>query len=683
MTFKHAKKSAFICIFILLLVQIQLVAVDPSVRPGMGATVYDGGTTFRVWAPNADTVNVAGSFNGWNGISHPLADEGNGIWSADINGAGLYHEYKYVINGNIWKTDPRARDVVSSVGNGIIENNEYNWIEYSPPAWNEMVIYEMHVGTFNDTNTSDNKPGTFLSAINKLDYLQALGVNAVELMPIGEFPGDYSMGYNPVNIYAPEGAYGSPYMTRRFIDECHQRGIAVLIDVVYNHLGPDDLGTSIWQFDGYSLNDDPQLGGIYFYEDDNRYTPWGNTRPNYVTGEVRSFIRDNALYWLTEYNADGLRWDGTAYIRERGINEPEIGEGWTLMQWVNNEIDAICPENISLAEDMRDNEWMTKTTGEGGAGFDSQWDASFHHKLVSALTTPNDIDRNIWDVKNAIEHKYNGWDTQRIIYTESHDEVGQSSGKKRLPEEIWDGNADSWFSKKRSTLGAGIVLTSPGIPMLFMGQEFLEDGSWHDNVPLDWDRFNNYIGIATMYRDLIHVRRNLSNNTRGLQGNHVNVFHVNDSAKVVAYHRWYNGGVGDDVVILANFGNVNYEEYNIGMPAKGLWRVRFNSDWNGYDSEFGNWDVYDTYAYDGVMHGLGYHASVRLGAYSMVILSQGTGPDLDGDGKIDLVDLSYLAAQWLNGCNDNDSCSGADYNMSGSVGMDDLYRISSSWLKQN
>ena len=662
-----------------LLSQFKLIAVEPSTRTGMGAIPYNGGTTFRVWAPNANSVHVAGEFNWWNNSSHPLANEGNGHWSADISGAGVSQEYKYVINGDLWKTDPRARDVVSSVGNGIIENNIYSWAEFSPPAWNEMIIYEMHIGTFNDTISSDSKPGTFHSAIKKLDYLKEMGINTVELMPIAEFPGDYSMGYNPVNLYAPEGAYGSPYMTRMFIDECHKRGIAVLVDVVYNHLGPSDLDKSIWQFDGYNLGTD--FGGIYFYENHNRYTPWGDTRPNYTTNEVRSFIRDNALYWLTEYNADGLRWDGTAYIREQGIDSNEIPEGWSLMQWVNNEIDAICPENISLAEDMRDNEWLTKTTGEGGAGFDSQWDAGFHHKIVTALTIPNDVDRNMWDVKYAIEHKYNGWDTQRIIYTESHDEVGQSSGKKRLPEQIWEGNADSWFSKKRSTLGAGIVLTSPGIPMLFMGQEFLEDGAWHDNVILDWNRASTYSGITALYRDLIHLRRNLSNNTRGLLGSNVNVFHINDSAKVVAYHRWYNGGVGDDVIILANFGNQNYTEYNIGMPRKGLWRVRFNSDWSGYDSEFGNWEVFDTYAYEGGMHNLACHASVRLGAYSIVILSQGTNPDLNNNGKVDLIDFSYLTTQWLNGCNDNDSCYGTDYNMNGSVDMDDLYLLSKYWLE--
>ena len=180
----------------------------PSTHSGVGAIPYSGGTTFRVWAPNASYVNVVGTFNGWSSISKPLGSEGNGWWSRDVSAAVAGHEYRYVINGSIWKTDPRAKDVVNSTDNGIIVNMIYSWTPFTPPAWNEMIIYEMHIGTYNDT--AGGGPGTFQSAISKLDHLQDLGVNAVELMPIGEFPGDYSMGYNPVNIFAPESAYGSP-----------------------------------------------------------------------------------------------------------------------------------------------------------------------------------------------------------------------------------------------------------------------------------------------------------------------------------------------------------------------------------------------------------------------------------------------------------------------------------------
>lgn len=656
-----------------------LYAVVPSGRPGVGAMLYNGGTTFRVWAPHASSVSVAGMFNGWSSTYNPLANEEGGWWSADVAGANVYDQYKYVLNGTLWKVDPRANDVVSSVDNGIIVDNSYNWTPFTPPAWNEMVIYEMHIGTFYDA--PGGSPGTWQLAASKLDYLQNLGINVVEVMPVAEFPGDFSLGYNPVDLYAPESAYGSPNQMRNFINQCHQHGIAVIIDVVYNHLGPDDLDRSLWQFDGYSAFS--YTGGIYFFEDDNRFTPWGDTRPNYTTGEVRSFIRDNVMYWLNDYNMDGIRMDGTAYIRKSRDTEDkwiDVPGGWSLMQWINNEIDATHSQKIAIAEDMQGDDSLTKTTGEGGAGFDSQWDADFHHKVVWALETSDDANRNMWDIRDAISHLYNGWDTQRVIYTESHDEVGAASGKSRVPSRIDGTNPDSYWAKKRSTLGAGIVFTCPGIPMIFMGQEFLEDGSWTDTVPLDWSKDTTFAGIKLLYTHLIGLRRNEANLTRGLLGKNVNVFHVNDSDKVIAFHRWLNGGPGDDVIVVANFSNRGFTDYNIGMPRGGRWRVRFNSDWNGYDSEFGNWNSYDTEAAAGPKDGLSFNANVGIGPYSLMILSQGTTPDMDGDGSVNLDDFSILAGQWQSGCDDWDACQGADFNMSGRVDMTDLYTFVSRWL---
>jgi 1,4-alpha-glucan branching enzyme len=651
----------------------------PSSRPGMGAVPFIGGVTFRVWAPNATAVKVAGTFNGWSTTANPLSSEGGGLWSVDVPGAYAAQEYKYVItnNGTHWRVDPRARDVVNSVGNGIIVNTAYSWTPFTPPAWNEMVIYEMHIGTYNDA--AGGNPGTWNSAIAKLDHIQSLGCNAVEIMPIAEFPGDFSMGYNPVNLFAPESVYGTVDNLRTFIEQCHQRGMAVLIDVVYNHLSPTDLEYSVWKFDGYSTYSD--TGGIYFFENEFRSTPWG-TRPNFDSGPVRSFLRDNVIYWLTEYNMDGIRMDGTAYMREQYGEEgdTDVPGGWSLMQWINNEVDAAFAQKICIAEDMRDNDWLTKTTGEGGAGFDSQWDAGFHHKIVDVLKKTSDSDRNMWDVRDAIVHVYNGWDTQRVIYTESHDEAGASSGKSRLPEEISPGDADNYWAKKRSTLGAGLVFTSPGIPMLFMGQEFLEDGAWQDSDPLDWTKNTTFAGIKALYTDLIELRRNLSGHTKGLQAKNTNVFHVNNTNKIIAFHRWWNGGVGDDVIVIANFGYQGFTSYNIGMPGSGRWRVRFNSDWNGYDSEFTNWNSYDANAVSGTKDGLAYNANVGVGPYSMIILSQGTDPELDGLGRVDLKDFALFAAQWQETCDNWDSCAGADFDMSGLVDMTDLYTFISDWL---
>lgn len=666
---------AFISAVVLAAIQ---AAAAPSVRPGLGATPYPGGVTFRVWAPNATSVHVAGSFNGWNTTAGPLYPEANGWWSVDVPEAGLGHHYRYVLNGDHWRTDPRAKAVVNSTGNGIILNTEYDWAPFEMPAWNKMVIYEMHVGSFN--TTPGHGPGTWQSAIAKLDHLESLGINAVKMMPIAEFPGDYSMGYNPVHLFAPESAYGSPDDLRQFVQACHQRGIAVILDVVYNHWGPTDLHYSLWQFDGYSAAD--YTGGIYFYEDDNRFTPWGDTRPNFASGPVRSFIRDNVMYWLTDYNMDGIRMDGTAYMRQRDIGQPDIPEGWSLMQWINDEINAAFPEKISIAEDMRNNEWLTRPTGQGGAGFDSQWDARFHHNVVSALIAPQDEHRNMWDIRDAITHLYNNSDIQRVIYTESHDEVGSASGNARVPEKIWPGNADSYYPKKRSTLGAGLVMTSPGIPMLFMGQEFLEDGAWHDDTPLDWSRADTNAGIVRLYTDLIRLRRNLSGLTRGLSATNVNVFHLNNTDKVIAFHRWHQGGPGDDVIVVANFSYQGYTAYNIGMPRGGRWRVRFNSDSSDYDPDFGNWYSYDTDAAAGAKDGLNFNANVGIGPYSLIVLSQGTVPDISGSGVVDLTDFSIFASWWLSQCDVWDACGGSDFTMSGTVDIEDLHIFAEHWLER-
>ena len=155
--------------------------------------------------------------------------------------------------------------------------------------------------------------------------------------------------------------------------------------------------------------------------------------------------------------------------------------------------------------------------------------------------------------------RYNSDAFERVVYTESHDEV--ANGRSRVPEEIWPGNASSWFSKKRSTLGAAIVMTAPGIPMLFQGQELLEDGYFTDTDPIDWSKAVTFAGIRDLYRDLISMRRNLGGSTQGLRGQHINVHHVNDGAKTIAYHRWDGGGPGDDVVVFANFGVASYPSY--------------------------------------------------------------------------------------------------------------------------
>lgn len=420
--------------------------------------------------------------------------------------------------------------------------------------------------------------------------------------------------HNPSYPFAIEGIYGGLAAYKSFVNECHARGIAVIQDIVHNHYGPSDL--DMWRFDGWFTNN---LGGIYFYNDWRSSTPWGDTRPDFGRSEVRQYIRDNALVWLQEYRADGLRWDSTINIHN-GPGGGDIPDGWWVMQLANNDIDASQNWKISIAEDLQNDAWITKDTGAGGAGFDSQWDAQFVHPIRAALITGSDSSRNMFSVRDAIAAKYNNDVFERIIYTESHDEV--ANGHSRVPEEIWPGNPGSWASKKRSTLGAGLVFTSPGIPMIFQGQEVLEDGFFSDTDPVDWTKLTTYAGIQTLYRDLIRLRRNWFDTTRGLRGQNLNVHHINDTNKVIGFHRWQNGGPRDDVVIVCNFANTSYSSYNLGFPRAGLWRVRFNSDWNGYSSDFASTPSNDTTAVSGAKDGMSYNANVGIGPYTVIILSQ-------------------------------------------------------------
>lgn len=159
--------------------------------------------------------------------------------------------------------------------------------------------------------------------------------------------------------------------------------------------------------------------------------------------------------------------------------------------------------------------------------------------------------------------------------------------------------------------------------MIFMGQEFLESGYFrNDPQELDWSKTITYSGVLQLYRDLIHLRRNWFNNTRGLRGHNVNVFHTNDENKVVAFHRWDQGGTGDDVIIILNFSNQGYSNYSIGFPRSGRWKVRLNSDWSGYSSDFQNWNSFDTDTDDSSSDGMSYSGNINIGPYSAVILSQ-------------------------------------------------------------
>jgi 1,4-alpha-glucan branching enzyme len=328
--------------------------------------------------------------------------------------------------------------------------------------------------------------------------------------------------------------------------------------------------------------------------------------------------------WLKDYHVDGLRLDATSFIRNvhgRG-NDPgsDLPDGWSLMQCINSEIRKLKPEAFSIAEDLGDNPFITRDSSDGGCGFDSQWDLQFVHTVREALTAGDDSRRDLNRVRDAIIHRFNLDSFERIIYTESHDEV--ANGKARMPEELAPGNAETYFAKKLSTLGAALVFTSPGVPMIFQGQEFLEDDWFHDRDPLDWSKKKKFTGIFRLYRDLISLRLNRDGKTDGLAGHETDLYHMNINDKLFAFHRWNRGGQEDSTVIVANMANREFKEYRIGLPGEGVWRVRFNSDSRDYDRGFSGLDCPDVKSNSEGMDGQPCSGSVSIAPYTVLILSQ-------------------------------------------------------------
>lgn len=593
--------------------------VDTEILPGMGAILTDHGTGFRVWAPNAEAVSVVGTFNDWNDAENPLYAEDGGYWYGFVANAHAADEYRYIIrNGEqvLSRIDPYAQELTTSVGNCLITDPDFDWQgdDFILPPRESLVIYEMHVGTFGRSHRAGDQVADFHTAVARLDYLQRMGINCIELMPVAEFAGDVSWGYNPAQPFSVESAYGGPDALKTLIREAHRRGIGVILDVVYNHFGPGDL--SLWQFDGWSENG---MGGIYFYNDWRAATPWGETRPDYGRPEVRQYIRDNALMWIQDYHIDGLRFDMTLFIRHvRGDGDPgaELPDGWSLAQWINEEIQRVKPNAITIAEDLQNNDWLTKSPGEGGAGFRMQWDAGFVHPVREALISMDDAHRSMASLRAALEHAYNGDAFQRVIYTESHDEV--ANGKARVPAEIDPSNGSDWFARKRSTLGAVLVFTTPGIPMLFQGQEFLQDGWFQDTLPLDWNRTKEHRGILRLYTDLIELRTNAAGATRALQGIGLEIVHHDEDAKTLAFRRWHTDESTEHILVAFNF---SHEPRTLPVElAAGTWKPIFNSDAKIYAQDFMNTPTQEIDA----TQDQGHHLSI--GPYSAVMYRLAPSP---------------------------------------------------------
>lgn len=585
-------------------------------KKNLGVFLTRSGVEARVWAPFASAVSLIVNKD-FQWVETQLTSEQDGYWSGQAKDAVAGQSYKFRIttaDGRILdKNDPRGRQLtVSDNGASVIVDHDFDWEDdqtvFIPKA--KQVIYELHIGTFHRPDAAT--AGTFATAIEKLDYLQNLGINMIELMPVTSMATSNGWGYGPNYLFAVENSYGGRRGMMEFVKACHKRGIGVILDVVYNHYSTQ---TDLWQFDGWSENN---RGGIYFYNDERGDTPWGG-RPDYGRPEVRQFILDNIAMWLTEYHVDGLRLDSTIYMRNtKGSGDPayDIPDAWSLFQDMNQLAHKINPHVIMIAEDNSGNEYMTKPVKENGAGFDAQWGIGFPHRIRAALGLER-AELGI-DLADELTRYYNGQALQKIIFSDSHDTA--ANGSARLGEIATPGNASSVFARQKTLLANAITLTSPGVPMLLQGEEFVQEGNFNDWQMLDWQKTNQFSGIVLAHQHIIALRKNIYGNTIGLTGESISVFHKDANNNVIAYHRWQNGGPGDDVLVIANLSDQRFKEYRIGVPIAGTWHVRFNSSWKGYSPDFSEARV-TTVTTD--KHNV---LTVALSDYSLLVLGQDSTP---------------------------------------------------------
>ncbi len=584
-----------------------------QVKKNLGAVLRRGGVEFRVWAPFAKHVAVVGNF-----ADHAIdmTAEGDGYWylnQPDVK-PGQTYQYKIITQDDreLYRNDPRARALTGSEnGSSVIVANDFDWGDdiFLPIPRQEQIIYELHVGTFARPDAATT--ATLYDAIEKLDHLESLGVNMIELMPITSMVSSHGWGYAPNHIYSVENSYGGRHGLMSFVRACHDHGIGVVLDVVYNHF---DGNGGLWQFDGWSENN---RGGIYFYNDWRGDTPWGG-RPDYGRPEVRQFILDNIVMWFNEYRVDGLRIDSTIYMRNTAARDGDpahdLPDAWKLLGDITTTAHKVRPGSMLISEDFAVSEYITKPASELGCGFDAQWGLGFPYVLRDALGLtygkPADLSTLIYE----LNHRFNGDTWQKIIFTDSHDTA--ANGSVRLNEAADPNGGDNLSAQQRLLTASAITMTAPGIPMLLQGQEFMQEGAFNDWQALEWNKIKEYSGIVLAHQHLISLRRNIYGVTAGLVGQSLAIFHQNDQDKVLGYHRWDHGGPGDDTLVLANFGSNRFDEYIVHLPLPGTWYIRFNSTWRGYSEEFPDFEA------ESVTTDESGYAALELASHAVLIMSQ-------------------------------------------------------------
>jgi len=593
-----------------------------------------GGATFKVWAPTADAVYLA-----WRTAGQPkpearrpgeesrLVRDANGHWTGFFPGVtdgSLYQFWTVGPAGEGYKRDPRARELER---NGYPEVDcvvrgpgDYPWHDdgFRPPVPNNLILYQLHIGVFYASRDGQDirhgRVSKFLDVLGRLEYLAELGVNAIQPLPVVEWQGMLSRGYNNTDFFSPETDYTlsptelGPYVEqvnellrrkgcselkaevlhsqvhqlKALIDLCHVYGLAVILDVVYNHAGGPFDGESLrffdrplnhewWDPDTYFIGGDGWAGGRIF---------------DYHNSEVRQFLVDNARLFLDEFHADGFRYDEVSVIRNN--------DGSGFCRELTTALRAQKPGALHVAEYWNDDRATAVLPVPWGLGFDAALHDGLRKTVRGALAAAAGGQSAFVDldpVRGALQRPAGfpaSW--QAVVHLENHDLVdGDRDDPSKIEPRIpalahWDDRRD-WLARSRSRVATGLLLTAPGIPMLFMGEEFLEDKPWHNDPHRD-DLLIHWAGLDAPgpMRDFLRFTRELCRLRRhhpALRGEGLNAYFNHNADRVLAFQRWAEG-VGRDVIVVASLHETTHWSYPLPFPVGGFWHEVFNSD--AYDS---------------------------------------------------------------------------------------------------
>ncbi|MBX2999183.1 MAG: hypothetical protein KF893_11785 [Caldilineaceae bacterium] len=574
--------------------------ISPSSRPPLplhGGYYPDllapGTVTFVLRAPFKSFVSLVGDFNGWNTRANIMTSEGEGIWWTTLSHPGPTRYGFYVAiddQSHVWIGDPYAYEVHWGKSGpwaylpsaAMIEaRRNFPWSDgdWKTPRLRDLVIYELGLRDFGG-RWVENRPqyGTFEDLFHRLDYLVDLGINAIELMPIQQFPGESSWGYNPVFYFAPARTYGSAEQLKRLVDACHRRGMAVILDMVFNHAWGDHPYYQIYPpLFGPKGEWLPDLNP-FFHHTPPSINMWGGVDWDHFTAETTAYFQDVIRYWLREYHVDGFRFDWVGGVDYDSRNPMNPGfdpyHGIAAICWAARQVkpDVILVAEYWPLDGTHPDKSSAKLVRE--TEMDAAWNGFFHHTMDDVLVQRWQWERR--DIFRAIggfrEQGFQRAD-QVINYTCSHDEVRPvhevlfyaRQHIQKPPEFTW-----TEVALRKAIVGLIALFAAPGVPMLWMGQEYGEDlPRTIDFLPLKWEKVDKEPFKAhwkTVQR-LIHARRNRTS----LRSDHIEFYSDNFvETQVLRFRRW-DAESGDCALVAINFSH-EPRQTTLFFPWDGVWR---------------------------------------------------------------------------------------------------------------